>query len=251
MANTRGSGASRPVWLAGLRGRFGAVNARPPRFRAFARRRARLRVVVWHPRVGWQAQADVSDLSLGGACVRTSEALVVGDRVTLSFVAPTLWDPLQMPSRVAWSRPESRVEPARAGVAFEPVDAAAVYALYELLGTLGYVERGRRALRRDLLELLREIQHRLFRPGRPHHLNRPRQPRVELPERDRARRRVGEVAELREGLPVPREERAPVLRRGNRRGRRDHELAAVPDSRPSRAGADRPRRRSATDRGRA
>jgi hypothetical protein len=109
------------------------------RFRAHARRPARLAVVVWHPRAGWQRPAEVIDLALGGARIRTTEPLVADDRVTLSFVVPTLWDPLQMPARVAWVAAPSRAEATRAaGVAFEPVDPAAVLALYELLGTLAY-----------------------------------------------------------------------------------------------------------------
>jgi PilZ domain len=108
------------------------------RFRAHARRKVRLRGVLWHPRAGWQREADVADLGLGGACVRLLETLTVGDRVTLSLVAPTLWDPLAIPGRIAWVGPVTRLEPARAGMAFEPKDAASMFALFELMGTLAY-----------------------------------------------------------------------------------------------------------------
>jgi hypothetical protein len=110
------------------------------RFRAHARRKVRLRVVVWHPRAGWQREADVSDLSVGGACLLAKDALSVGDRVTLSFVAPTLWDPLAIQGRVAWVEAPTRPETSRAGVAFEARDPAALFALFELMGSLAYEE---------------------------------------------------------------------------------------------------------------
>jgi len=108
------------------------------RFRAHARRKVRLRGVLWHPRAGWQREAEVVDLGLGGACVRLMGTLITGDQVTLSLVAPTLWDPLAIPGRIAWAGPPTRVEPARAGVAFEPKDARGMFALFEMMGTLAY-----------------------------------------------------------------------------------------------------------------
>jgi hypothetical protein len=97
-----------------------------------------LRGLLSHPKAGWQREAEVSDLSLGGACVKLSETLSVGDRVTLSLVAPTLWDPLTLPGRVAWVGPPTRLEPGRAGIAFEPKDVAGMFALFELMGGLEY-----------------------------------------------------------------------------------------------------------------
>ncbi len=80
----------------------------------------------------------MSDLSVGGACLLTREALSEGDRVTLSFVAPTLWDPLAIQGKVAWVGPATRAEPPRAGVAFEARDPSALFALFELMGSLAY-----------------------------------------------------------------------------------------------------------------
>lgn len=108
------------------------------RFRAHARRKVRLRGLLSHARAGWQREAEVSDLGLGGACVKLSETLAVGDRITLSLVAPTLWDPLTIPGRVAWLGPPTRLEPGRAGVSFEPKDAASMFALFELMAGLEY-----------------------------------------------------------------------------------------------------------------
>ena len=70
--------------------------------------------------------------------MKLSETLAVGDRITLSLVAPTLWDPLTIPGRVAWLGPPTRLEPGRAGVAFEPQDAASMFALFELMAALEY-----------------------------------------------------------------------------------------------------------------
>jgi hypothetical protein len=109
-------------------------------FRAHPRRKVRLRVVVWHARAGWQREAEVTNLSIGGACVRATEPLAPGDRIALSFVAPTLWDPLVVQGRVAWVGPATHVEPPRAGVCFDARDPSALFALYELMGTLAYEE---------------------------------------------------------------------------------------------------------------
>ena len=106
-----------------------------PRFRAHARRKVRLRVIVWHPRAGWQREAEVVDVSLGGVCLALNESLAEGDRVTVSFVAPTLWDPLSMHARVAWIGRGTRLDAARAGLTFEPKDPASVLALFELIGS--------------------------------------------------------------------------------------------------------------------
>jgi hypothetical protein len=114
------------------------------RFRAHARRKVRIRVaLLWdsHARMGWQKDADVVDLGLGGACVElppSQESPAPGERVTLAFATPALWDPLQLPSRVAWVAPASHDQRARVGLAFEPNDAAPLHALYETMATLSY-----------------------------------------------------------------------------------------------------------------
>jgi hypothetical protein len=102
------------------------------------RRSVRLRAVVTHPSAGWQRDAQVLNLGLGGACLALQEIVVPGERVHVSFVAPTLWDPLALPARVAWTLPPTQHESMRVGVSFEPPDAAAVYALFELMSTLAF-----------------------------------------------------------------------------------------------------------------
>ena len=117
-------------------------------FRAHARRSVRLRALVTHVGEGWQRQGEVVNLGLGGACVVVDEMLAEGDVISLSFTAPTLWDPLVLRGRVAWvaprpmgrspSVPAPALEPTRAGVAFEHKTPAGVLALFELVNTISY-----------------------------------------------------------------------------------------------------------------
>lgn len=96
-----------------------------------------MRAAVLHMAAGWEREAQVVNVGMGGACLLVSEQLAVGDRVTLSFLAPTLWDPLAIPARVVWTlAPDPPI--VRAGLAFEPTEAAAIFALFELVATLAY-----------------------------------------------------------------------------------------------------------------
>ena len=117
------------------RGRAGAA-ARVGAFRAHARRTVRVRALVTHVQAGWQKQASVENLGLGGARVAIDERLAPGDAVTLSFTAPSLWDPLVLRARVVWIDPGAATQ--AAGLAFEHRSAEPVFALYELIVTLGY-----------------------------------------------------------------------------------------------------------------
>jgi hypothetical protein len=90
---------------------------------------------------GWQRYVPIENVGLGGARAlldAPSTKLAAGDAVTLSFTAPTLWDPLVLRARVAWIGALAQGEPMRAGLAFEHKAADAVFALYELIVTLGY-----------------------------------------------------------------------------------------------------------------
>jgi hypothetical protein len=114
------------------RGRSGAARTGP--FRAHARRNVRLGALVTHVTAGWQRAVSVENVGLGGARLLLEEHVKPGDSVTLSFTAPTLWDPLLLRARVAWADSAAR----RVGVAFEHRGSEAVFALYELIVTLGY-----------------------------------------------------------------------------------------------------------------
>jgi Tfp pilus assembly protein PilZ len=107
--------------------------------------------MVTHTQAGWQEQVAVENIGLGGVCIKLESPLAVGDVVTLSLTAPTLWDPLVLHGRVAWVAPElpassrhGRGEPElpassrAAGVAFVHKATDVVFALYELIVTLGY-----------------------------------------------------------------------------------------------------------------
>jgi hypothetical protein len=111
---------------------------RAAHFRAYPRRTVRLRAVVAQKDTGWRKDAHVHDLSLGGTSLTLSDPLRVGDRVTVSFLAPSLWDPLALPARVAWVRHAPPPESMAAGLAFEPTDPASVFALFELVSTLAF-----------------------------------------------------------------------------------------------------------------
>jgi len=100
------------------------------RFRRFPRQSVTLSAVVAHPVSGWQRDVRVLDLCLAGAGldVVTVPEIGAGDRVSLSFTSPALWDPLTLTARVVW------VQGGRAGVAFEHKTPQSAHALYELLG---------------------------------------------------------------------------------------------------------------------
>jgi hypothetical protein len=85
---------------------------------------------------GWQRQVQVENVSLGGACIVVDQRLAPGETVTLSFTAPSLWDPLVLRARVAWL--EDVVGPRRIGLAFDHKSTEGVFALYELIATLAY-----------------------------------------------------------------------------------------------------------------
>jgi Tfp pilus assembly protein PilZ len=107
-------------------------------FRAHARKTARIQSIVTHLQAVWQHQAAVVNIGLGGACICVDDALAVGDIVTLSFTAPTLWDPLVLTASVAWVAAAPGPGSRTAGVAFEHKATDAVFALYELIVALGY-----------------------------------------------------------------------------------------------------------------
>jgi hypothetical protein len=114
------------------------MNPQEPRFRQHARRQVRMKANVVSSRAGWERDARVQNLGFGGACIEIGEALTPGDRVTVSFVTPNLWDPLLISAVVCWVKPGPGMEPGRAGLKFEFSHSATVFALFELLGTLDF-----------------------------------------------------------------------------------------------------------------
>ena len=124
----------------------GAVSR--PHFRAHERRPVRLAVGLVGPRSAGERAALVVDISLAGAAIETDETLVPGDRVSVSFQTPTLWDPLVLSAVVAWAEVPRAREPGlpigknrpigRAGIAFDYPAPDIVLALFEMLATLDY-----------------------------------------------------------------------------------------------------------------
>ena len=108
-------------------------------FRVHERRAIKLTVGLVHPAEGWEGEARVTNVGLGGAGLEmTGNGVRKGDHVVLYFMAPSLWDPLEIASKVAWVRPASRIAPSQFGVAFEPADGQRVFALYELIAGFAF-----------------------------------------------------------------------------------------------------------------
>lgn len=108
-----------------------------------------LAVTLRAERGGWERTATVTDLHLAGAGIETDEPLTPGDRITVAFMTPTLWDPLVLSAVVAWTHParpkgdevDALGRPrtsARAGVAFDYANPDATLAVFEMLNALGF-----------------------------------------------------------------------------------------------------------------
>jgi hypothetical protein len=110
-------------------------------------------------RSSWERAGRVVDIHLAGAGVETEEALVAGERVSIAFATPTLWDPLVVTAVVAWAQPaapapESVADPssarygsatlgkprtvARAGLRFDYPSPDAVLAMFDMLAAIGF-----------------------------------------------------------------------------------------------------------------
>lgn len=92
-----------------------------------------------------EAPAVLTDISLAGAGFESVETVHPGDRVSLSFATPTMWDPLVVSAIVAWSRQTESLDVygrtrivCRAGVAFDYASPDATLAMYEMLAAIGY-----------------------------------------------------------------------------------------------------------------
>jgi hypothetical protein len=107
-------------------------------YRIHARTKVALRALVTHVEKGWQRHAAVEDLGLGGARVVVEDPLRVGDAVTISFTAPSLWDPLVLRARVVWAAVAGAGPSRRVGLAFDHRSGPTAFALFELIATLGY-----------------------------------------------------------------------------------------------------------------
>jgi hypothetical protein len=99
-------------------------------------------------RSAWERNATVVDIHLAGAGIETDEPLVPGERVSVSFATPTLWDPLVLSAVVAWAhplKPKNELDAfgrqkasARAGLAFDYPTPDATFAMFEMLVAIGF-----------------------------------------------------------------------------------------------------------------
>lgn len=105
-------------------------------------------VTIIEQRSGAERSAVVVDVSLAGAGVETEEPLVPGERLSIAFATPTMWDPLVLFGVVAWAHPARQGDAtdalgrpratARAGVAFEYPTPDEVLAMFEMLSAIAY-----------------------------------------------------------------------------------------------------------------
>jgi hypothetical protein len=107
-------------------------------FRAFARRPIHLTATVGLMNGSWQEAARVRDLGLGGACVEVLEPLAPGTPVRLQIMAPHLWDPLDLPARIAWTRDAQDSGAASMGLCVEHDSGKTLRWLVELLEADNY-----------------------------------------------------------------------------------------------------------------
>ena len=126
----------------------GGIEQGTSHFRAHQRRPVRLGVVLRSERLGWERSGTVIDIHLAGAGVETDEPLVAGDRISIAFATPTMWDPLVITAAVAWAHPQRPTNEldalgrprmsARAGLAFDYPTPDATLAMFEMLVAIGF-----------------------------------------------------------------------------------------------------------------
>jgi Tfp pilus assembly protein PilZ len=107
-------------------------------FRSLARRSVSLSAILRNIEAGWQSNARIVDLGLGGACLEVERAVTPGSGVSLQVLAPNLWDPLVLEAKVAWCRNSGSERAARVGLSFAHRSSATLRALVELLGAEAY-----------------------------------------------------------------------------------------------------------------
>jgi hypothetical protein len=117
-------------------------------FRALARRRVQIPVVLRGERSAWERPGRVIDIHLGGAGIETDEPLTARERVSIAFATPTLWDPLVLSAAVAWAHPLRSTDEldalgrtraiARAGLRFDYPTPDAVLAMYDMIRAIAY-----------------------------------------------------------------------------------------------------------------
>ena len=114
-------------------------------FRAHGRKAVNLAASLCDELRSFEEEARIKNLGLGGACVelgaRSTAEPHVGRPdalVLLEVIAPSLWDPLILRGRVAWTRRAAPQQPMRVGLRFEHREQGSLFALFQLLGTQAF-----------------------------------------------------------------------------------------------------------------
>jgi hypothetical protein len=105
-------------------------------------------VVLRGERSAWERPGRVVDIHLAGAGLETDEPLPAGERISVAFATPTLWDPLVLSAEVVWAhplRPTDELDAlgrpravARAGVRFDYPMPDAVLAMYDMISAIAF-----------------------------------------------------------------------------------------------------------------
>lgn len=87
-----------------------------------------------------EQEGTTSDVGMGGAYVRAHRLPEQGERVVLTLVAPSAWDPLEIHAVVRWVREAEGGAIGGFGVEFGKLTEPQASALYDLLQTIEYAE---------------------------------------------------------------------------------------------------------------
>lgn len=107
-------------------------------FRATARRKLQIPVVLRSRGSTWDCEARMVDLGLGGTCVELPEFVPADTDLIVEIHTPTLWDPLVLRASIAWMAPCESIGKVLAGIAFRHREPNSLMALFDLLGAHGF-----------------------------------------------------------------------------------------------------------------
>lgn len=121
------------------RDHFRAHARLPVRIDAVLRRQDALVLPVTIRDLGFGgAGVDIADPTLLPSKQATSKPmdLATGLPIVIEVVAPVLWDPLFLPGKIAWSHQQAATGlSTRAGIRFDPLGAATLLSLFEVLSS--------------------------------------------------------------------------------------------------------------------
>jgi hypothetical protein len=112
-------------------------------FRKSARTAVELRVHFRRdePDAALEKAGLIADLGMGGAFVQSERPPGVGTPIVVTLQMATAWDPLELPAEVRWVSENEKGLGKGFGMKFRSLQPTQATALYELLASLGYVEK--------------------------------------------------------------------------------------------------------------